>query len=267
MRGSEERKMRSKNSFSSSHHHLFSSKTGNNNKVIKRLLLLSFVFLTLPASAFKAANPYWINLKPKLLDYLRTSIDRSQYTYKVVGPNRDLENFLGNRQNATIRFSHLNLTAPSHRKTVIASAYNEKGQLVENLPITVDVWVYHEVYMLKKSIAKGDSVEADNFYKKRIAIRAMDKKMFFDDNVHQKVANINIAANTALKKSMLRHQRLVQIGDMIKVISGSKFINLEFMCKAMSSGDKGDIININCADMRPSNKKAEITETGLARLI
>ncbi len=233
----------------------------------KILLVILCIFLSLPAQAFEAANPYWLNLKPKLLDYLRRSMNRNSYTYEVVGPTRELENFLGNRQDANIKFNRLNLSSPSHRKTVIATAYGPSGAIIETLPIVVNVWVYHDVFMLKQSIAKGEEVAEENFYRKRIAIRELDRKLYFDDNVHQKVATVNIPANTGIKKSMLRHQRMVQIGDMIKVTSGSKFINLEFMCKAMSSGDVADTININCPDMKPSNKKAEIVAAGKAKLI
>jgi len=54
---------------------------------------------------------------------------------------------------------------------------------------------------------------------------------------------------------------------MINIRSGSQFVTLEFICKAMTSGDVGDTITINCQNMQNKTMKASITGDGTAKLI
>ena len=94
-----------------------------------------------------------------------------------------------------------------------------------------------------------------------------DFKLYFDANPSQKVATVSIPAGTPIRVNMLRHQKLIQVNDMVKVSSGTKMINLQFLCRAVSSGDLGDTINVYCADMQHQNHQAVITADNEARLL
>ncbi|MDD9899120.1 MAG: flagellar basal body P-ring formation chaperone FlgA, partial [Candidatus Melainabacteria bacterium] len=157
--------------------------------------------------------------------------------------------------------------SPSPRKTVLAYVEDGSGKRIDSLVIQLNVWVYKPVYKLRRSVSRGQEIAANNFYETTVPIRQMDERLYFHGNLHQKVANVNIAAGTPVKVNMVRHQKLVQVGDIIKVNSGSKFINLEFFCKAMSSGDIGEIINLNCEEMNKKHHRAELIAPGQARLL
>lgn len=236
-------------------------------RFIKLLTISLFLFQSWPSFAFNAANPYWINLKSKLTKHLNKTINASQYKYEIVGPTKEMKTFLGNRPDAKVQFERLALDSPSHRKSIIAVAYDDNGTRIDSVVINLDVWVYRKVYMLRNNISARDEISEDNVYEASIPIRQMDEKLYYHGNVKQKVATTNIAAGTPLKVNMIRHEKLIQIGDMIKIKSGSKFITLEFMCKAMTSGDIGDTITINCQDMQNKSMKASITGEGTAKLI
>jgi flagella basal body P-ring formation protein FlgA len=95
----------------------------------------------------------------------------------------------------------------------------------------------------------------------------MDSGLYYDGNLSQKVATVDIPAGVPIRVNMVRHEKLVHAGDIIKVTSGSKTIELKFMCKALGSGDVGEVINLICTDMERKNTRATITGKGEATLI
>jgi len=234
---------------------------------LKFLLVIFFLFQSCPSFAFNPANPYWMNLKPKLIKHLDATINKNEYKYEIVGPTVEMKNFLGNRPDANVQFEKLILDNPSSRKTIVAVAYDENNKQIDSLVISFDVWIYRNVYMLRNSVSTKDDIKEENILKSRIPIRQMDERLYFTGNLKQKVAATNIQANTPLKVNMVRHEKLVQVGDMINIKNENKFITLEFMCKAMSSGDIGDTITINCPEMQNKTMKALVTGAGTAKLI
>jgi len=237
----------------------------------RKLFVLVFFLIiqsySLTASAFEAASPYWMSLKPKLDKYLEKNVNKNTYQYKIIGPTIELSKFLGNTPEADIRFSGLNLNSPSNNKNVVATAYDESGKKIESINISVEVLRLKKVLMLHKSVAKGQEITPDNVYEASVPINGSDERMFFDGNLKQKVANSNLAAGATLKSTMLRHEKLVQIGDSITVTSGSGLVTLEFMCKALGGADVGETINLNCPDLQKKTIKAEVTAPGRAKLL
>lgn len=210
---------------------------------------------------------FWINLKSKLTPYLEKNINKSIYSYQLIGPTRELTTFLGNRPDAEVKFERLNLSAPSTRKTLVAYVEDETKKRIDSVIIQLDVLAAHSVYMLRRAINKGQEISADNIYKQTLTMPQTDFKLYFDANPSQKVATVSIPAGTPIRVNMLRHQKLIQVNDMIKVSSGTKMISLQFLCKAVSSGDLGETINVYCADMQHQNHQAVITADNEARLI
>lgn len=208
--------------------------------------------------AFEAANPYWLAIKPKLKTYLDKNISSSKYSYKIVGPARKMTNFLGNRSGLDIKFSNLNLNGNSMRRTVMASAFDEAGKKVATMPVYVDVMIYKRVLTLKRPVQKGQEITPDNVSSKVIAINPRDAKLYYDASLIQKVAGTNLPAGSAIRMNQVRHEKLVQVGDSIKVANKNKLIVLEFICKAMKSGDVGDTIMVHCPDLQVTSKKVEL---------
>jgi flagella basal body P-ring formation protein FlgA len=207
-------------------------------------------------------NVFWLNLKSKLQKYLDTNLNKSLWQYEIIGPMSEMKNFVGNRPDAEVKFSRLNLESGIDRKTISAQA-------ADGAPVTVMLSVlrYREVYMLKRNIAKGQEIGEDDFIKRKVATRQQDDKLFFDGSPIQKVATQNIAAWTPIKITMLRHEKLIQTGDMVRVINESNVIKLEFMCRALNSADIGETINIFCQDIQNKNRKATVIEAGVAKLL
>lgn len=240
-------------------------RVGSKAKILLLIVLMSFQ--TLAVSAFEAANPYWISLKPKLKAYLAKNIDTNKYSYTIHGPSRDLKSFLGHRPDAEIRFSNINLKIPSMRKTVMASAYDSEGKKLETLPIYVDVKIYKKVLSLKRSLQKGQEITPDNIIEKTIAIDPRDAQLYYNSELRQKVANRSMQAGLAIKNNQVRHEKMIQVGDSIKVLNDSKVIVLEFICRAMKSGDLGEVITLHCPDLQAKTKKARIINEAEAQFI
>lgn len=218
------------------------------------------------ARAFESANPYWLNLKPKVVNFLEKNINQNAYKYELVGPVSQMTTFLGNRPDATVKFEKFYLGGSSSRKTFMASAYDDSGKKIDSISIAIDVLAYRKVYMLKNRVARGAEISSGNVYQSGIPIRQMDSGLYYDGNLIQKVATMDIPAGVPIRVNMVRHEKLVHAGDIIKVTSGSKNIELKFMCKALGSGDVGEVINLLCTDMERKNTRGKITAKGEAVL-
>lgn len=238
--------------------------------MLHRILLFTLLITFSPCLATEnefCKGAFWINLKTKLTPYLEKNINKSVYSYEVIGPNKEMTTFLGNRPDAEVKFERLNLSAPSSRKTLVAYVEDENKKRLDNIVILIDVLTFQKVYMLRRAVSAGQEISPDNIYQASLNISQMDSKLYFNANPAQKVATVSIPAGTAIKVNMLRHQKLVQVNNMIRVNSGSKMIALQFLCRAVSSGDLGETINVYCADMQHPNHQAVITAQGEAKLL
>lgn len=238
--------------------------------MLTRILLLSLLLTATPCFAEEnefCKGAFWISLKAKLTPYLEKTINKSVYSYEVVGPSKEMTSFLGNRPDAEVKFEKLNLSSPSARKSLIAYVEDENKKRLDNIVILIDVLTYQKVYMLRRAVSAGQEISPDNIYQASLTMQQVDSKLYFTANPAQKVANVNIPAGTAIKVNMLRHQKLVQVNNMIRVNSGSKMIALQFLCRAVSSGDLGETINVYCADMQHPNHQAVVTAQGEAKLL
>ncbi len=212
-------------------------------------------------------NTFWLNLKAKLEQFLEKEIDPTKYKYEIIGTVNEMKCFLGNRADAEISFEKLNLNSTSPIKSIVAVAYDANKKIIDSEVINIEVWIYKNIYVSNHAIAKGKDLSSSDISLQKLPIHQMDDRLFFIDNPKQKVTTINIAANTPIRVNMLRHERLVQSGDTLQINSGSGLIQLEFSCRAMGSGDAGDIINITCPNMEKKNHKARITSTDSATLL
>lgn len=206
-------------------------------------------------------NPFWQNLKVKLVKYLDSTIDKSKYKYEIIGPSTEMKNFLGNRPDAQVNFIRFNLdSSNAHRRSIVAQSGTDQ------LSIPVNIWKYKSVWVVRRAVGQGGEVTADNVSKQTLPILPQDEQLYYVDNPIQKVATVNIPAGTALRINMLRYEKMIQAGDTVRVVSESAFVKLEFRCRAMNSGDKGDTINLSCPDMKNKTIKAVVTGTGIAEL-
>lgn len=219
------------------------------------------------AKAFEAANPYWMNLKPRAVKFLEKNINTGIYKYELTGPVTEMKTFLGNRPDVEVKFDRLNLSGTSPKKTFVATAYDESGKKLDSVLIGLDVSIYKKVYMLRNSVPKGAEISASNIYQTTMTIKQMDTNLYFDGHPRQKVATIDIPAGVPIRVNMLRHEKMIQAGDVIKVSSGNTAIQLKFMCKAMNSADIGEIVSLNCSDMEKKVMRGRITADGQAELL
>jgi flagella basal body P-ring formation protein FlgA len=230
------------------------------------LSLILLVLFSQKVFAFESANPYWLNLKPKVESFLAKNINTGVYKYELVGPVAEMSTFLGNRPDAKIKFEKLYLGGNSSRKTFLATAYDDSGKKIDSIAIAINVLTSRKVYMLRNRVARGGEISPGNVYQSTIQSNPMDNGLYYDGNLIQKVATIDIPAGVPIKVNMVRHEKLVHSGDIIKVTSGSKTIELKFMCKALGGGDVGEVINLICTDMEKKNTRGKITAKGEAVL-
>ena len=233
----------------------------------KKFLLLILVLFAQQVQAFEAANPFWLAVKPKLVKFLDAKVKNTNYSYQIDKPARELTNFLGKRANLEIKFSQFNMNVVNSRKTVVATAYDENNKALESLPIFINMKTAKKVLCLKTPLSKGEEIKRENIYEKVINIDPRDVNLYYDGVLAQKVANYDIGAGVGIKVNQVRHQKLIQSGETIKVVSKNKVIELEFICKAMNSGDIGDIITVHCDNLQHSSKKVKITDRATAELI
>jgi flagella basal body P-ring formation protein FlgA len=234
----------------------------------KTLILILIFYISLNPASGEAlvTNVFWINLKNKLINYLDKVVDKSKFKYEIVGPSQEMKNFLGNRPDAEIEFLRFNPESPANKKTILARV---KGSIrpEDQLSVILNYWIYKEVQVLNRNIKKNEEIYPKDIKLMKIPIEAQNARLYYEGPVMQKVALRDLRAGEAIKINMLRHEKTVRTGDNIRVLSQSPFITLEFRCRALSSGDIGDIINLFCEDIQKKNIKAKVKESGIAVLL
>ncbi|MCH2228654.1 MAG: flagellar basal body P-ring formation chaperone FlgA [Candidatus Caenarcaniphilales bacterium] len=236
------------------------------HKSIKILVLLvamcNFTY-SLNAYAANDTSPFWINLRPKLEDYLKKSVNTQIYRYQILGPSVPMKKFLGNVPNAPVIFRGYNSHSKRHIQSIIARSKNGKDMIT----INVKFWKYRGVLVVTKNHQAGEIIHEADIKRERRAILESEWFNYLDPPLGRVTANQNIQAGTALRINSVSQKKIIQSGDFVRLIKESSVLKLEFRCQAITSGVIGDTITLKCPDIKKPSIKAVVEDFGLARLL
>jgi flagella basal body P-ring formation protein FlgA len=207
-------------------------------------------------------SPFWLNLRPKILEYLNKNINANIFKYELIGPTMPMKKFIGNVPNAVVTVSGFNPNSKSDMQTIIAKAAN--GEVVS---IHIKLAKYRNVLISKKNHEPNEILSIANFQSEKRTIPPRDYDLYVDPPFGSVTINTKLALGSPLKRNMLVQQKLVKSGDYLRVINESKHLKLEFRCQAVTSGTIGSIITVRCPDINKASVKAKVEDLGLARLL
>jgi flagella basal body P-ring formation protein FlgA len=217
---------------------------------------------TLPNNINQDTSPFWLNLRPKILEYLSKNINANVFKYELIGPTMPMKKFIGNVPNAAVTISGFNPNSKSDMQTIIAKAAN--GEVVS---INIKLTKYRNVLISKKNHEPNEVLSIENFQTERRSIPPRDYDLYVDPPFGSVTINTKLALGSPLKRNMLVQQKLIKSGDYVRVINESKHLKLEFRCQAVTSGTIGSIITVRCPDLNKASVKAKVEDLGLARLL
>lgn len=221
---------------------------------------------SIPATTTPPVNqdtsPFWLNLRPKILEYLNKNINANIFKYELIGPTMPMKKFIGNVPNATVTVSGFNPNSKSDMQTIIAKAAN--GEVVS---INIKLAKYRNVLISKKNHEPNELLSIANFQSEKRTIPPRDYDLYVDPPFGSVIINTKLATGSPLKRNMLTQQKIVKSGDYLRVINESKHLKLEFRCQAVTSGTIGSIITVRCPDINKASVKAKVEDLGLARLL
>jgi flagella basal body P-ring formation protein FlgA len=207
-------------------------------------------------------SPFWLNLRPKILEYLNKNINANIFKYELIGPTMPMKKFIGNVPNAVVTVSGFNPNSKSDMQTIIAKAAN--GEVIS---INIKLTKYRNVLISKKNHEPNEILSIANFQSEKRTIPPRDYDLYVDPPFGSVTINTKLALGSPLKRNMLVQQKLVKSGDYLRVINESKHLKLEFRCQAVTSGTIGSIITVRCPDINKASVKAKVEDLGLARLL
>jgi flagella basal body P-ring formation protein FlgA len=207
-------------------------------------------------------SPFWLNLRPKILDYLNKNINAKIFQYELIGPTMPMKKFIGNLPGAAVSISGFNPNSKSDTQTIIAKAAN--GEVIS---IHIKIAKYRNMLISKKNHEPNEILSISNFQTEKRTIPPRDDNLYADAPFGNVVINTKLAIGSPLKKNMLTQHKIIKSGEYIRVISESRHLKLEFRCQAMTSGTVGSIINVRCPDINKASVKAKVEDLGLARLL
>jgi flagella basal body P-ring formation protein FlgA len=207
-------------------------------------------------------SPFWLNLRPKILEYLNKNINANIFKYELIGPTMPMKKFIGNVPNAVVTVSGFNPNSKSDMQTIIAKAAN--GEVIS---INIKLAKYRNVLISKKNHEPNEILSIANFQSEKRTIPPRDYDLYVDPPFGSVTINTKLALGSPLKRNMLVQQKLVKSGDYLRVINESKHLKLEFRCQAVTSGTIGSIITVRCPDINKASVKAKVEDLGLARLL
>jgi flagella basal body P-ring formation protein FlgA len=217
---------------------------------------------SLPNNINQDTSPFWLNLRPKILEYLNKNINANIFKYELIGPTIPMKKFIGNVPNAVVTVSGFNPNSKSDMQTIIAKATN--GEVIS---ISIKLAKYRNVLISKKNHEPNEILSIANFQSEKRTIPPRDYDLYVDPPFGSVTINTKLALGSPLKRNMLVQQKLVKSGDYLRVINESKHLKLEFRCQAVTSGTIGSIITVRCPDINKASVKAKVEDLGLARLL
>jgi flagella basal body P-ring formation protein FlgA len=207
-------------------------------------------------------SPFWLNLRPKILEYLNKNINANIFKYELIGPTIPMKKFIGNVPNAVVTVSGFNPNSKSDMQTIIAKAAN--GEVIS---IHIKLAKYRNILISKKNHEPNEVLSIANFQTEKRTIPPRDYDLYVDPPFGNVTINTKLAAGSPLKRNMLTQQKIVKSGDYVRVINESRHLKLEFRCQAVTSGTIGSIITVRCPDINKASVKAKVEDLGLARLL
>jgi flagella basal body P-ring formation protein FlgA len=221
---------------------------------------------SIPATTTPPVNqdtsPFWLNLRPKILEYLNKNINANIFKYELIGPTMPMKKFIGNLPNAIVTVSGFNPNSKSDMQTIIAKAAN--GEVIS---IHIKLAKYRNILISKKNHEPNEVLSIANFQTEKRTIPPRDYDLYVDPPFGSVTINTKLATGSPLKRNMLTQQKIVKSGDYVRVINESKHLKLEFRCQAVTSGTIGSIITVRCPDINKASVKAKVEDLGLARLL
>lgn len=207
-------------------------------------------------------SPFWLNLRPKILEYLNKNINANIFKYELIGPTMPMKKFIGNVPNTVVTISGFNPNSKSDMQTIIAKAAN--GEVIS---IHIKLAKYRNILISKKNHEPNEVLSIANFQTEKRTIPPRDYDLYVDPPFGNVTINTKLAAGSPLKRNMLTQQKIVKSGDYVRVINESRHLKLEFRCQAVTSGTIGSIITVRCPDINKASVKAKVEDLGLARLL
>jgi flagella basal body P-ring formation protein FlgA len=207
-------------------------------------------------------SPFWLNLRPKILEYLNKNINANIFKYELIGPTMPMKKFIGNVPNAVVTISGFNPNSKSDMQTIIAKAAN--GEVIS---IHIKLAKYRNILISKKNHEPNEVLSIANFQAEKRTIPPRDYDLYVDPPFGNVTINTKLATGSPLKRNMLTQQKIVKSGDYVRVINESQHLKLEFRCQAVTSGTIGSIITVRCPDINKASVKAKVEDLGLARLL
>jgi flagella basal body P-ring formation protein FlgA len=218
--------------------------------------------VSLTNSINQDTSPFWLNLRPKILEYLNKNINANIFKYELIGPTMPMKKFIGNVPNAAVTVSGFNPNSKSDMQTIIAKAAN--GEVIS---INIKLAKYRNILISKKNHEPNEILSIANFQTEKRTISPRDYDLYVDPPFGSVTINTKLATGSPLKRNMLVQLKIVKSGDYLRVVNESQHLKLEFRCQAVTSGTIGSIITVRCPDINKASVKAKVEDLGLARLL
>ncbi|NQY81397.1 MAG: flagellar basal body P-ring formation protein FlgA [Candidatus Caenarcaniphilales bacterium] len=232
-------------------------------RILFFLIALCGFTYSLDALAVNDTSPFWINLRPKVEQYLKSNVNTQIFSYKLDGPSVPMKKFLGNVPNAPVTISGFNPRSKRHIQSLVARSKNGKDMIT----INVKVWKYRQVLVATKSYKAGEIIHDTEIKRERRAVREGEWFNYLDPPIGRVTANRPIKAGSALRINSVTQKKIIQSGDFVRLVKESAVLKLEFRCQALTSGIVGDTITLKCPDIKKPSIKAVVEDFGLARLL
>lgn len=231
--------------------------------ILLLIITICDLSFSLNANAVNDTSPFWINLRPKVQEYLKNTVNTNIFSYKIDGPSVPMKKFLGNVPDAPVSITGFNPRSKRHVQTLIARSKTGKDMLT----INVRFWKYRQVLVTTKNYKTGEIILDNDIKREQRAVREGEWFNYLDPPIGRVTANQAIKAGSALKINSVTKKKIIQSGDFVRLVKESSVLKLEFRCQALTSGVVGDIISLKCPDIKKPSTKAVVEDFGLARLL
>jgi len=124
-------------------------------------------------------------------------------------------------------------------------------KIIETVPVTMNVRIFKEVLIPKKTLERGEEIDASDFERKRREVTRYKKGVIESfSEIKEMVPKKVIRSSQVMSMNMFEHPQLIKRGDMVKIVLKSDTLTIKTKGIALNSAKKGEIVRVENIDSK-----------------
>jgi len=124
-------------------------------------------------------------------------------------------------------------------------------RIIETIPVSMNIRVFKEILIPKKTLERGEQITASDFERKRREVTRYKKGVIEDfSEIKEMVPKKVIRSSVIMSMNMFEQPQLIKRGDIVKIVLKSDTLTIKTKGIALNNAKKGEIVRVENIDSK-----------------